>query len=483
LLSTLIEGADAAAGESWVEALLCSELLPQLSHICGAVAPQQLAQWRRSGQPGGLLALAPSIATLAVCATQPKAAALIAGLLVGAPQGGAVKAAVGQLQAAVMRSTALRDATPLSAKAIRNLHTAHAKQRRAAAAAGDMRAMSVLLSDADAVAAAQRRPLLLASRQAPTARARTALARANVLHCQSMLAHCTADDILEEWAQINSVGSLFPRIIGDASATTAFTFTTGLHYTVGGPEVVVLADVEGVAVNALSLLSGQICLTAATQVVHAAAGASADVAPRLAQEGLMLAEREAGIVPWAYEQLGGGAAVPPHVAEAAAQVVWQLHAIRPGCSPEAAETLRVTGALEHPDGWYASTFVGRKRAVFYNDVACVSDDALWSVPTLLCSVACSLSAAGDAGAVIADALRSLASATLASGHAGECECHTCNVRRMAGSLCGNAACADRWRSPKLLACAGCRKVTYCCRACQTADWARHRKECAGAKEA
>jgi hypothetical protein len=182
LQSILIEGADAAGEEtSWLE-VQCSELLPQLSHICSAAAPQQLAQWRRSGQPGGLL---PSIATLAVCATQPNAAALIAGLLADAPQGRAVKAAVVQVQAAVMHSTSMRDAAPLSANAIRKLHTAHAKQRRAAAAAGDLRAMSVLLSDADADAAAQRRPLLLASRrQAPTARARTALARANILHAK-----------------------------------------------------------------------------------------------------------------------------------------------------------------------------------------------------------------------------------------------------------------------------------------------------------
>jgi hypothetical protein len=379
------------------------------------------------------------------------------------------------------QSFALFDAAPLCAAAIGELKEASQKQR-AKAVKADFRRPMKHLSASEIRAMESSRPLLLASCAAVSPHARTALARANILDCRRAMAHCRSDDTLREWNMINTSGFVGHPIFGNHAGDFSFSFSTGLQYTVQGPEIIVLGGVAGLDQTVLLRLTDQLCWKAGTLMLDAVTeiGAPADVAALLCRKPMLLSEREAGLVPWAYSELGGSAAVPAHVAAAASKLVWQLH--RYGS--------RDANAMLLAEGGHAATlqscFLGRKRTAFYRDVACAGKEALEDMPTLVCSLGACLK--GAAGAVVVQALAMLSAPAQPwggmPGHANDCACRTCaGQRAMLQLMCANEACAGRKLGQNTKLCTRCMVARYCGPLCQKADWPRHKCECVPPKAA
>ncbi len=467
LLSTLAFGE--APGSLWFSELLCSSGVTQLEKLCTSIAPQQHAVWSASGRTSAAdkRKLMPAVCALALCCKELAPAALVAGLLATVPQGAALKETLLAMHAAYSTQPfALFDAAPLSAAAIGQLKEAWQKQR-AKALKAEYRSSEAHLTASEMRAMESSRPLLLASRAAVSPRARTALARANLLDCQHVMAHCRSDDTLREWSMINTAGfmchMMMPRHAGDF----IYSFSSGLQDTVQGPEIIVLGGVAGLDQTVLLRLTGQLCWKAGTLVLDAVTetGAPAYVAALLCRKPMLVSERDAGLVPWAYSQLGGGKAVPAHVAAAASKLVWHLH--RYGS--------RDADAMLMAEGGHAATlqscFFGRKRAAFYKDVACAGKDAITELPTLVCSLGACLQ--GAAGAVVVRALAMLG-ATPAP--------HSCPGEPGPGNallqlMCANEACAGRQLGQVTKRCTRCMVARYCGPLCQKADWPRHKSEC------
>jgi hypothetical protein len=171
--------------------------------------------------------------------------------------------------------------------------------------------------------------------------------------------------------------------------------------------------------------------------------------------------------------------VPARAAAAAKTLVWTLHPTSGGglASAEARATLTAAGG---DISRFANCI---KRAPFYADVAGIKSA---DVPTLLCSLARTFTAAGAGGAAVVDALARLSVNDDAQhgggggGGGGECAdeaCGMCASRRAAGTMCALPTCSQRGSAAlKLKVCARCGRAAYCSRACQQQDWARHRRQ-------
>jgi hypothetical protein len=121
--------------------------------------------------------------------------------------------------------------------------------------------------------------------------------------------------------------------------------------------------------------------------------------------------------------------------------------------------------------------MGRGRTAFYVDFAAAKVATLSEMPTLFCSLALSLKAAGAAGAVITQALASLGgggAAHMASGHAADCSCSVCAALGRGSLTCAFSGCTRL--GAKLKVCARCRRVAYCGAEHQAADWKRHKRQ-------
>ena len=55
--------------------------------------------------------------------------------------------------------------------------------------------------------------------------------------------------------------------------------------------------------------------------------------------------------------------------------------------------------------------------------------------------------------------------------------HTNSVSSKSLGSCGHCIASPRERVPKFMSCASCKKIAYCCKECQIADWPRHRAAC------
>jgi hypothetical protein len=236
-------------------------------------------------------------------------------------------------------------------------------------------------------------------------------------------------------------------------------------------------------------LCDKLCCAAADKILACMeAGDANDVAARLATEGMALPEAEVGLLAWAFREMGGGAVVPARAAAAAATLVWRLHPTAGAGLSSSAEARATLAAAGGDVSRFAKNV---KRAPFYRDVAGI--DSASDVPTLLCCLSRSFAAAGRAGAAaVTDALARLTDADADAQHGGgECAdaaCGTCAARRAAGTMCALPTCVARrcggGAALKLKVCARCGRAAYCSRACQSEDWARHRRqECAAAAAA
>jgi hypothetical protein len=409
LVNVLAYNANADA-DSWVHDELCGALLAPLTELCARHAPEELAAWQRL-DGGAAMAMQEqghcmqTVVMLSRLSTNADSAALIAGLLARAP---GVRAKAQELQLHVLNAahrTVLRDATALSATALRDVQAAHDTAQRRASRLGeaDAQAEDVSVSAEEVAARRAARPLLAASRRpaATLARRRIALRRANVVHCHEALLRRRLAASLEAWMHVAAAGYAHTCVVGGSDAESAhvvYAYTTGLFYTLSAPELVVLADAPGLP----AALAQQLCAAAGDAVVLAAAATGDDApAAALSRDGMRLRERDAGLVAWAYARLGAGAAVPPAVAAAADKVVWLLRPLRDVATRNADEHNK--GAMEAVVG----SATGRARRVFYTDVAAANAEALQRMPTLLCSMGASLRAAGAAGAAVLRALSGL----------------------------------------------------------------------------
>jgi hypothetical protein len=473
-------------GTTWFADALLGPLLPQLKRICSEVAPAELQAWR--ARFGGAVQRMPMplqancmlrVRLVACLASSSRPAAVIKGLLAPLVLAKAVEMQPALFVPEPPRCT-LSSATPLSASAVRDLEERHRKQQRALLKADDD-ADAAYPTDEEAAAAVAERPLLAASRaDGLTERERTALARAHAVEChEAYLSRHTAIR-LNEWQQIALTG-VMNLIISDSPFP--FAYTAGLHYMLRGPEMLIVADVADVPAAVLSLLASRLCWRAGKYELDAVSeiGAPHDGALQLIT-GMQLSERDTQIIPLAFKKLG--CAVPEAVAAAAAQIVWRfvplaqhlvtvlLHDPADDAARAAAESnmICIEGAVN-----------GRMRSVFYSEVAFASEDTQMSIPTLVCSMAESLST--DAGTTVLAALCSLCAGQTAGAnpvHGAACICANCKERRACGAACANPACTsqhDPHLLDKLKRCSRCKLVRYCSVSCQRADWGRHKLDC------
>ncbi len=474
-------------GTTWFADALLGPLLPQLKRICSEVAPAELQAWR--ARFGGAVQRMPMplqancmlrVRLVACLASSPRPAAIIKGLL--AP---AVLAKAVEMQSAVLSSTHLRntllDAEPLSAGALHDLEKRLGKQERALLGAMAQAEM-VFPSAAKAALKIAERPLLAASRSGdPTERARTALARAHAVECrEAYLSRFTAKR-LGEWQDIVLSGfTLMPVTAG----IFPFTYTAGLHYMLRGPELLVVADVAGVPAGALGVLASDLCLRASSHELDAVStiGAPHDAALQLIH-GMQLSERDAQIIPLAFEKLGS--TVPPQIAVAAAKIVWRFVTLgQYGAAISQNAVTHAAGAHHMAAGakdCVQNALNGSTRTAFYAKVACASKAAQSEIPTLVCSLAWSLST--DAGKTVLAALRSLSARRNADtdAHPAVCDCADCEQARECGAACANPTCTAQLLIPQqqrtLKRCGRCMRVSYCGKSCQLADRDRHKPDC------
>ena len=516
-----------------VSKLLCGALAPILHRMVTDIAPHELTRWLASGGNCAMLCAEecddaasefelrdamPCVFALACCAARARPAALIARLL--AASAGASAKSVSQAE--VLRevvaawqtrrflapaATSLHDASPMSDATARENERAHASAQRKVARASDARHCTPLqdgahrgaaAAGAAGAAGAAASPLLRAARTSGVPRReRTALLRAHIVHTRSALERVTEASILRDWESIAAAGYMRARLMETvgAGSAAANSFSAGVFFMTGGPEVVVLGDLPQHRVHAdvQEKLCHQLCSAAADKILACVEQEGDTAAAEMATQGFELPEREVGLVAWAFRELGGGeasgggassaASLPPgQVAAAAAKLVWRLHPTAGvGRSAEARATLAAAGGD-------LSRFANCiKRAPFYRDVAGI-DSA--EAPTLLCSLSRTLAAASADGAAVLNALARLAALDRDRAQAGAGDncagCPICVARRAAGTLCALPACTQRGscrgplsRGPlvKLKVCSGCGRAAYCSRACQKADWPRHKPEC------
>jgi hypothetical protein len=416
----------------------------------------------------------PALHALASLADTPACASLIAALLASAPR---VRAKAAELQPQAMRLLRNDVATPLSAVALHELHAAQLVRARKAARAGEA---DNAPSTAELAARRAAMPLLLASTSPGlvTERTRTALARANAVHCHDAMLERRLPDSLAVWVRIVSRGYSRIGVVDDSSAT--FTVTTGLFYVLRAPEIVVIGDAPPGLPAALVRRLSDCAIDAVLEAVSSP-GAAHDAAATLSRNGIRVLERDARLIAWAYKHVGRSeVTMPAAVAAAADQIVWLLQ-------PVAALAIRMLAAGVDIKATAECVWVAtrsRDRATFYADVACADKEARERVPMLVCSMAESLRSAGAAGATVLRALTSL----LADGasappvvHGEACGCGVCEERarmRQSALVCGNDACPHAGRLlAQVKACARCRLMAYCSKECQRKDWKRHKLEC------
>ena len=93
----------------------------------------------------------------------------------------------------------------------------------------------------------------------------------------------------------------------------------------------------------------------------------------------------------------------------------------------------------------------------------------------------STSAAATFRTMTQRALQAAAKAHDAAATCGDAACARCAELRAQGLLCGLPGCGAKQRdggdAKKLLRCAGCHTLAFCCAAHQREDWARHKPEC------
>lgn len=486
MLMDLEQRSQSAEGRAtWFCDSLLGPLLPQLTRICSEVAPAELQAWRaRFGGTAQGMSMIQQMSSmihvrlLAWLAWSPRVAAVIKGLVT--PE---VLAKVLEIQSSRMFeppcSTLLR-ATPLSESALRDLEERHRKQQRALLKAEEA-SDTDFFTEEEAAAALAKRPLLAASRaDGLTERERTALVRMHALECrEANLSRHTAVR-LNEWQLIFLSGHMDVSI-GDT--LFPFAYTAGLHYMLRGPEMVVVGDADMPA-GVLSLVAGRLCWRAGNHELDAVSeiGAPHDAALRLT-DGMQLSERDAQIIPLAFEKLGS--AVPPQVAAAAAQIVWRFVPFAQ-CVAAVLQSSATDEVGSASMQCVQGVLYGRMRVTFYTEVACASETAQMAIPMLVCSLAQSLST--DAGAIVLAALRSLSAgqnAAADAAHGAVCNCANCEQRRACGAVCANPACTahhDTLLLNILKRCGRCKLVRYCSVSCQRADWGRHKPDCTPAAE-
>lgn len=271
---------------------------------------------------------------------------------------------------------------------------------------------------------------------------------------------------MKEWFDVITTG-VHSVVVADSPVP--FAYTTGLHYLLDGPEVLVIGDLPGVPAGVRAQLAGRLCWYAATHVLDAAImlGKPHDAAKQLVHSGALLSENDVKLITWAFEQVGRS--VPASVTASAAGITWRLVPLLERMIAEAA-----AGTMSDDKfACFNGAQFGRTRATFYVDVACCDEEALVGTPSLVCNLASSFT--GDAaGQTVLEALRSLGVCT----NNAACDCTTCRERRLCRAACGNAECStQRECLSSLKKCGRCRKVAYCSAACQSADWRRHKREC------
>jgi hypothetical protein len=425
---------------------------------------------------------------------------------------------VAALLPAAQRAPGVR---PAAAAALEALDEARMKRERRA-----FTAAQVTTEEQDTAAAlATPLPLWRAAQAASTGRARVALARANAMLRSLQLRRARGDAAtLNAQASVaHGYAAVFMQPAADAAraAPGDFAFTVGLHHIIGAPELVVVADMPGVASELQLRIAGYVLQGAADALVAAVCAGEQDereVAAQLCRGGAFeLPDAQAGVFTATAargpgllrDASGGGAPLSAEAcAAAAAAVVWRF--------VPRAEALRAHGNRTEPWCSRAGAAQGRARTTYYGDCAGVVPPEVYDLPALVCSLAaCMTAAPGRVARSVYAALAGAhfspptspaaasAAAAAAAAAAGcspaEAACAAETAARAAEQdcaatgddaaarlrahmhVCALPGCESRVAEALLQQCGACKRAAYCSPAHQRLDWKRHKPDCTAAQ--